>query len=74
MFLLLDEDKEIGSEVWKMLNRLPASQIVLDRIIKLQNVKEKSNDWSEIFPQGSPYRLLYILKIIEYLMSDDDEE
>jgi ubiquitin carboxyl-terminal hydrolase 34 len=25
MFILLEEDKEIAQEVWKMLNRLPAS-------------------------------------------------
>lgn len=35
MFLLLDEEKEIASEVWRMLNRLPVSQAVLDRVIKL---------------------------------------
>jgi hypothetical protein len=40
MFLLLDDDQDLAAEAWKMLNRLPPSHSVLDRVIKLQNVKD----------------------------------
>jgi hypothetical protein len=68
MFLLLDEDREVAAEVWLTLNRLPPSQAVMDRVLKLV-----PGDWSGIFPQKSPYRLLYSLKLIEFLLSEDAE-
>lgn len=47
-------------------------------IVNLEGIKDaETRDWSRVFAEGSPYRLLYSLKIIEFLMSDsepDDEE
>lgn len=71
MFGLFDEDKEVALIVWRLLNRLPASQRLLHMIVTLEGIKQH-HDWSKVFPQASPYRLLYSLKIIEYLMSDDE--
>jgi hypothetical protein len=40
LFQLLDEEKEIASEVWKMLNRLPVSQFLLDKLLSLKGITE----------------------------------
>jgi hypothetical protein len=75
MFRLFDEASEVGLEVWKLLNRLPTSQSILNMIVNLEGIKDgETRDWSKVFPQTSPYRLLYTLKIIEYLMSDNSEQ
>lgn len=75
MFRLFDDDKEVALEVWRLLNRLPASQSLLHMIVTLEGIKDQDRpDWSKVFPQNSPYRLLYTLKIIEYLMSDDEDK
>lgn len=71
MFELFDDSKNNGHEAWKLLQRLPTSHNLMNMIINLEGIKDAQKpDWSKIFPQQSPYRLLYTLKIIEYLMSD----
>lgn len=42
MFKLLDEEKDIAVEVWRMLNRLPASETIMQRIVNLEGIKGNS--------------------------------
>ena len=75
MFKLLDLGGETGSQAWDLINRLPTSPAIFQSIVKLEGVRgaEEAN-WNLILDQKSPHKLLYTLYIIEYLMSNQDEE
>jgi hypothetical protein len=43
-------------------------------IVGFKGVEGAESSWEQVLPRGSPSKLLYALKLIDFLMSDDDEE
>lgn len=76
LFELLDYGGNLAVEAWKMINRLPTSKEIMDKISRLEGISNEKNDnfWEELLHSKSNYRLLYNLSIIEYLMEEDEEE
>ncbi|EGR29288.1 ubiquitin carboxyl-terminal hydrolase family protein, putative [Ichthyophthirius multifiliis] len=74
LFSLLDIN-EVAEQVKSLLNRLPISPEIMNKVVNLEGVKQvKDRNWNQIFDTQNSYKLLYILTIIEYLMEQQDEE
>ena len=76
LFDLLDYGGNLAIEAWKMINRLPTSKEIMEKITKLEGISNEKNEgfWEDLLHTKSNYRLLYNLSIIEYLMEEDEEE
>lgn len=46
LFNLLDIGGDVSKEVWKLINNLPTSPITMEKVLKLQGIKnEEKPDW-----------------------------
>lgn len=71
MYTLLDTN-ELSESVMNLLNRLPASPMLVQRILNLQGVRGSENaNWNQLLDTKNSFRLLSTLMLIEYLMEDD---
>lgn len=73
MYGLLDVSV-LADSVMNLLNRLPASPLLVKRILNLEGVKNTQNpEWNSILDTKNSFRLLSTLTLIEYFMEDEDE-
>ena len=68
LFSLLDNEGELSSKVWELLNRLPTSPTLMNQIL------EQKDNWQESLDLKLQYKLVYVLSIIEYLMENKGDE
>lgn len=72
MYTLLDTN-ELSESVMNLLNRLPASPMLVQRILNLEGVRGTENaKWSELLDTKNSFRLLSTLMLIEYFMEDEE--
>jgi hypothetical protein len=65
--------EELSETVMNLLNRLPASPLLVKRILNLEGVKNSASpNWSALFDNKNTFKLLSTLTLIEYLMEDDE--
>ena len=76
LFELLDYGGALAIEAWKMINRLPTSTEIMEKITRLEGISNEKNEgfWDDLLHTKSNYKLLYNLSIIEFLMEEDEEE
>ncbi|PKY49535.1 hypothetical protein RhiirA4_405561 [Rhizophagus irregularis] len=68
-FLMLELDEAYSSQIWDLLMRLP-THIKSMEALKSLEIPVK---WEELFVNRSPFRLLYSLQILNWLLRDGDE-
>ncbi|CAG8519826.1 15599_t:CDS:10 [Acaulospora morrowiae] len=68
-FSLLELDESYSSQIWDLLMRLPTNSRSLDTLKSL----DSSLHWEDILVSRSPFRLLYALQIIDWLLRGGDE-
>jgi len=72
LFNLIEEKGRIAEDVWKLLNRLPTSPEILNKVMSLEGVKSvESPNWKVLLDMNNNYLLLYCLNVFEYLMEDE---
>lgn len=74
-FSLLDRKGNVAAETWKLLARLPISPVLYEKILRLDEIRDKEQpNWENILNTKSIYKLLYALHVIEYLMQEGSPE
>ncbi|CAG8436597.1 9374_t:CDS:10 [Diversispora eburnea] len=68
-FSMLELDETYSSQIWDLLMRLPTNSRSLAALKSL----ETPVNWEEILVPRSPFRLLYALQIIDWLLRGSDE-
>ncbi|CAG8438368.1 11338_t:CDS:10 [Funneliformis caledonium] len=68
-FLMLELEETYSSQIWDLLMRLPTHMKSMDAL-KVLDIPVK---WQELFVNRSPFRLLYSLQILNWLLRDGDE-
>lgn len=58
----------IGGKVWELLNLLPKSESLSDKISSLQNP-----DWTQLLDQKFTFKLTYTLQIIDEIILNKDK-
>ncbi|CAI2172590.1 20242_t:CDS:10, partial [Funneliformis geosporum] len=68
-FLMLELEETYSSQIWDLLMRLPTHMKSMEAL----KILETPVKWQELFVNRSPFRLLYSLQILNWLLRDGDE-
>jgi hypothetical protein len=74
MYTLIDVE-ELSEAVMNLLNRLPASPVLVNKILNLESVKNSANpNWKALLDTKNSFKLLSTLILIEYFMEDSETQ
>ncbi|CAG8541215.1 3475_t:CDS:10 [Ambispora gerdemannii] len=69
-FVMLQLEEEYASQIWDLLMRLPTNTRILNSLKTL----EAPVEWNTLLDSQSPFRLLYALQIVDWLLRGGDEQ
>ncbi|KAG9286507.1 hypothetical protein G9A89_014673 [Geosiphon pyriformis] len=68
-FVMLQLEEEYAAQIWDFLMRLPTNRTMLSSLKSLG----APVDWNSLIDSRSPFRLLYSLQIVDWLLRGGDE-
>lgn len=71
---LLDTEGVTAIMSWQLLTRLPPAESVMKKLLNFEGLTDDVKSWNSLIEFSSPYKTMYYLYIIEFLMTESKEE